>query len=803
MNKSILNKGWFYKTGLNYVKIFFLAFFAFALCVGPTLLFTDGIWIYYGDFNVQQIPFYYHVHEAVRNGNFLYDWSTDLGGSLVGCYSFYLLGSPFFWITLPFPTESIPYLMPWISALKYAVMATTAFAYLKRHTKTESGAIVGALLYTFSGFQGAVLVYNHFHDVMAFFPLYLIVFERMLEKKKRFAFILMTAFMVILNYYFFVGEAVFLVIYFVTMYCFEPGTAKEKLLLLVRAGISGVAGVLLSGIYILPAVYYTMNNSRVSDTLMGYDLVAYSEPTMLWNIIKSLVMLPDVSGLNSALNMSYSRVSGIGAYIPLFSIAGVIAFFIYNKGKVKEKRLLVTCAVFAAIPMLNALFSALNNEYYARWYYMPVLIMALMTASVLEEPAALPSLKKGARANFFITMALFLIFVLPAKTEDGNLTVIGALKNSEQLISETIFTAFMLVCLCLYLAKLANKGIRVTGIVVYAACIITTATMMITGCILIDSDRKHGYIDQVLTAESPLPKDGGEFYRIETEEDVFNYPMFWEGHSITSFISTIPNSTIDFYASQGIKRKVTSNIWVARLGARTLLSAKYFLNEVGTAIEYIGRVDDMSDLRQYELWGCFNGFEFYKNTCYVPMGFSFNEYITESEYEETDATAQTKDRLLLKFLILPDEAAQEYGYLMEHDPKESYTMMSLNEFSKECDKRRATACDTFETSTYGFTATVNMEKENLLFFSVPYEEGFTAYVDGKETKIVKADYGFMAICVPEGRHAIEFKYIPSYYKYGLYLSIAGLFLLVALAIYDLVMHFHKTTEIEGISENNS
>lgn len=51
-----------------------------------------------------------------------------------------------------------------------------------------------------------------------------------------------------------------------------------------------------------------------------------------------------------------------------------------------------------------------------------------------------------------------------------------------------------------------------------------------------------------------------------------------------------------------------------------------------------------------------------------------------------------------------------------------------------------------------------MERDNLLFFSVPYDECFTAYVDGVETKIVKADFGFSAVLVPEGDHEVEFRY---------------------------------------------
>ena len=39
----------------------------------------------------------------------------------------------------------------------------------------------------------------------------------------------------------------------------------------------------------------------------------------------------------------------------------------------------------ALVPILNSAFYALNSSYYARWYYMPVLILAAMTVNALED----------------------------------------------------------------------------------------------------------------------------------------------------------------------------------------------------------------------------------------------------------------------------------------------------------------------------------------------------------------------------------------------------------------------------------
>ena len=772
----------------GYFKAFITAFLIFAAVAIPSLIMTKGVWIYYGDFNVQQIPFYNHLHSALKSGKFLYDWGTDLGGSFVGCYSFYILGSPFFWLTLLFSDGAVPYIMAWVTALKYGVMAATAYGFMKRHLRTETGAYLAAIMYAFAGYQGAVLVYNHFHDAVAFFPLFLCAFENLFIRKENgkrrvVGFIFMCSLMLVINYYFFVGQAVFCVIYYLTVCADYDKGFKHVMSDILTAFFCGLAGVLLTGAYILPAVYYTLGNSRLSQVLLGYDLVAYSEPTMLLGIVKNVFMLPDVSGLNSMLNQSFSRVSGIGGYIPLFSMAGVIAYFLYNKGMDKWKRLLVTCGVFAAVPVLNSLFSALNSEYYARWYYMPLLIMALLTGWAVENrETAAAEVRKGAVTVMIVSGVIAVIGVLPAKTEDGELTVIGALKNYEQLICQIIFAIIMTFFLYMYVAKVSRKSERFVKIYVVGACVLTAATMFYTGTLLVDDVRKDDFLKQAVFGESPIESDG-TFYRIETDEDFYNYPMFWDDvHSITSFISTIPDSTFAFYKACEVPRKVTSHPYATRIGFRALLSARYYLTNNMHSIEHIGHIEDMEDLKGYSKAETAGGFDIYENENYIPMGFTFDEYITEEEYTAIDAAAQSKDRILPKYLIVSEEDSTKVDDCLTHAEISTYDMPSIKTFREICAARRETACADFTATDVGFTANTYLDKENFVFFSVPYEGGFSAYVDGTEAEIIKAQYGFMAVRVPAGAHSIEFKYVPSGLKKGIYLSLAGLVLFFLILI---------------------
>ena len=180
----------------------------------PYIFMSEGYFILYGDFNVQQIPFYQKCHELIRNGNVYWDFGTDLGANFIGSYSFYLLGSPFFWIMCLFPATWAPYLMAPMYMVKYMVAALFAYAYLQRFVKNKNYAVIGALLYSFSGFQIYNTFFNQFHDVVAFFPLLLIGMEEFVQNDRKGLFAIAVMINALINYFMFAGQVVFCILYF-------------------------------------------------------------------------------------------------------------------------------------------------------------------------------------------------------------------------------------------------------------------------------------------------------------------------------------------------------------------------------------------------------------------------------------------------------------------------------------------------------------------------------------------------------------------------------------------------------------
>ena len=81
---------------------FLLALFAAIGIFLPFVIYDKGYFVFYGDFNVQQIPFYQMAHDAVREGDFFWSWTTDLGQL---CRLIFLLsaGQPVFLAYAGFP----------------------------------------------------------------------------------------------------------------------------------------------------------------------------------------------------------------------------------------------------------------------------------------------------------------------------------------------------------------------------------------------------------------------------------------------------------------------------------------------------------------------------------------------------------------------------------------------------------------------------------------------------------------------------------------------------------------------------
>ena len=108
----------------------------------------------------------------------------------------------------------------------------------------------------------------------------------------------------------------------------------------------------------------------------------------------------------------------------------------------------------------------------------------------------------------------------------------------------------------------------------------------------------------------------------------------------------------------------------------------------------------------------------------------------------------------------------------------------MDHYAEQIEALRAEPLENVDTNWRGLTGTISTTKDKFLCFSIPYDEGWTAYVDGEKTELMQANIGFMGVELPAGDHAIELKYWPPGLSAGIALSCAGVAGAAALVIWQ-------------------
>ncbi|WP_026505943.1 YfhO family protein [Butyrivibrio sp. NC3005] len=781
----------------NYLLMLCLGFVMYAIAALPIIIHHNGLFFYYGDYNVQQVPFYVLAHRAVRNGQFFWNFNLDLGGDLVADLSFYLMGSPFFWITIPFPEHFLAYMMPFLMALKYGVATANGYLYFRNNSRTNKGAKIGALLFAFCGFNACNIVFNHFTDAVAFFPLLMLAFDKLMEVddkknlkknilsgKPLIMFALSVMVCSIINYYFFFGQVIFLILYFFVRYV-KNNPKQNVIRMFFRAAFGGIIGVMLAGLFLMLAFGGVAGNSRLSNYLLGYDMVVYPSAKMYWDILKSMVMLPDIIGRGTLFYTATVKNASLAIYLPMFGLAGVIGYFRMNKGKKDWKKSMLLISLFISfIPVLNSMFSLFNSEYYARWFYMPILLMSLATVEILETEVNGQNLRIGTLATILLFLLMIIIAVLPSRDDDGNIAYMSMLINKDMFWRDVLGTAvfYAVLILIVFLTRRRFWRLLWSYLGIVGAGVFGTMIVLWNGSSLISDYGMKMWQIQMLDTKPLI--DNSSFCRVETDSTSTNYEMCWGIPTVHCFLSTVNSQIFDFYKkAAGITRTVESDSPLDRVGLRALLSCRYYIEntDINTDGEF-GKDEGTMDYFEAGENATQNGFTLYENSNYIPMGFTFDYYTKESSWELVNASEA--DKYLVKTIILPDDKVNELkkqGFLslQELSSLDIETGMDVVEFRNNCYSRRKTACTDFKTTKDGFKATTaDFTTKELVFFSVPNVPGMKAYVDGKETEIITADYGLMAIPVESGIHDITVRYFPAYLKTGAYISASGICLVI-------------------------
>lgn len=716
----------------------------------PKIIQGNGILTIFADFNYQQIPFGINLNDLIKEGSFNWNWKNDIGTGFIGSFSFYNLGSIFFWITLVFPSNIYPYLIGPMMIIKYIIASLIAFIFLKRYVKNKDYAIIGALLYSFSGFQITNMLFNHFHDVVALFPLILIGMDKLVLDNKRGIFAIAIAMSAITNYFFFIGQVVFAIIYFfikIITKQYKINVQKFKELV-----IEAVLGFGISMIIFIPSILFILTNPRV-ETAWGIKSALKPNLITILEIARAILMPPETMSMRSLFTQT--NFSSIECYLP-FVGTFLYLTYIWKKPKDWISILIIVCFICMVIPILNSLFFALTTTYYARWIYMLILMLALASIKTLDE-------KIPIKSGIILTLFGYLVFTF--------LVMIYSNRGNTIILNEKFVIQNLLISI-----------LGILGIVItfnYKEKTSIFISLLILGISIISI-----YVGNVFFNKYNKVVNIEDFYIYKFEKEDYKKLDFIKDGERTDgsinaeynigYIYNIPylknwNSTINgniicFYNSIGIPRNVDTAIQQDNK-VRDFLSVRYIFTK---------KDEENNNMILVESIGEYN---IYENPNFVSMGIPYKYYILNSDYENLDN--KTKRDLLMHSVVLEESQVQKYSNIMEkiNINEISEYNSQYNEYIEEL--KTKTSYD-FRYTKSGCNFKIDAETDKFIVLSIPYDKGWTVKANGKEIEYEKINYGLMGFKIEKGTNNIELEYNERGLKIGLIISVISI---VALIMY--------------------
>ena len=745
-----------------YLKAFLLGFLT-ALCMFlPYLVVDKGFFTYAGDFNSQQIPFYMYMNQMVKSGSLNWGWAIDLGSSVVNSYSFYLLGSPFFWLSCIFPYKAIPYIMPWLLILKFAVGNLGAFGYLRRYAKNDNYAMIGAVMYTFCGFSIYNIFFNHFIESVVFFPFLLWALDEFVYEKRKGVFPLIVALNLVNNYFFFIGQVVFLFIYFgCKMWSKEYRITKKEFFTLA---FESVTGCFMGIVLFIPSAVSVMENPRVSSTLSGFGIWMYSNVQQYFAILTSALLPPDPPYIPALFTDGAIKWTSMSAFVAFGGLFGMFVFNRYRKNSSFYKVFIISI-ICAFVPVLNSMFYAFNSSYYARWFYMPVLMLAAMNMQSfsMEKEHIVHGLKCTA-----VLTAVLLPFGLTPIDNNGE-TFIGL---ADQV---AVYWLNMLIAfLSLYLVYLTVTNYigkkNYTKNLMSGLLIITMlyGTLHIGLTKMPQWDADHLYRPQNYDILDNFGFDDEmKNYRMDAYNCYDNLGLFTGVPCIQFFNSTVSPSIMEFYPQVGVKRDVSSKPGRELYALRSLLSVKYLVMPNWEVSNY----EAEANLYGYSLLSHSYPYNIYENTNFISMGFAYDKYVSYQDLESINDV--NRGNVLVRALAVDKEILDKYSLPLAEITDDELYDYTYTTFITDVTKRKNMSSYCFNQTKDGFECDIVLNQPNLVYFSVPYDEGFTAYVNGEKAEIEKVNYAMSAVYVPAGDNEIVFKYKTPWLDSAIALTAAG------------------------------
>ena len=839
--KSLMEKNWIWGASAFGIP--------FIVCV--IICAANGIYpfgencILHIDMYHQYCPFFMEFREKLtEGGSLLYSWNLGLGSDFVALYAYYL-ASPLNWLLILCPKGLVIEFMTLTTWIKIALAGLFFYFYLeerfrlkdregKYHISSAAPALVFSTAYALSGFVATYSWNIMWMDSIALAPLIIMGLERLVKRNRPVVYYVALALSILSNYYISIMICLFLVLYFVVL-LLEQKKGKIKACLRF-AWYSLLAGG-TAAILLIPEIIM-LGYTASADSGFPSDVKWY------FGIIEELSRLCTTTAPYTGLDHWPNIYCGV------FTVLLVLLYVLNRKIKWTHKvpRVLLLSFMLASFSnnILNYIWHGLHfpNSLPARQSFLFIFLMLAMGYEAYRK-------RKGNELWHVLLAIVLCVVVLVLGSQRVDSEVIEPMSF---IITGIFLMAYMLCFVIHKIGTKQMRmiikgfafGIAMGEIILNMAI---TGFYALNRAAYLQKMPDYEVLLELAERDAVMDAEAGTkvFYRVEdTERKTKNDDSLYGYPSGTIFSSLTNIEVSHFY--QSVYMEGGKNVYCFN-GATPLLSSmfsmKYMLSDnaegendlreiIGTSGGYylyenkyclplgfmmseeaIARWDNTTGEKMnhinslgHVLGANGNMLVEVNPSMVVEEGVTTiivpDDGIYYAHYDECDTDyltisinggagtrySKTTHRYLFEFGQC--NAGDEITITNSNQSYVSFDLYKLNLDMvnlayNTLNEQTMVLEEYIDTYMKGY---IDVTEAGRLIFSIPKEEGWTVYVDGKEMETLDFKETFLSVYLEEGMHAIELKYMTPGLEIGVIIS--G----VCICLFTFTMWVRKRREIE-------
>ena len=769
----------------------------------------------------QYAPFFSELWNKLRHGESLtYSWDIGMGTNFTALYAYYL-ASPSNWFIVLFPQKYMIEIMNVIIILKLCLSSLTFTYYISKHFNTRKCTIaLFGMFYALSGFVAAYSWNIMWLDCLVLLPLIILGLERLVNENHCFLYCITLGLCIYTNYYIAIMVCISVVLYFIVLMAAYKGTRRPVIYVkkFLNFAIYSLLAGGLAACLLLPE-FYAFTLSASNNIEFPKKLSLYF--SILNMVTRHLINVPVHLGLDHYPNI-YCSVAVLLLF-PLYVMDKKVDL----REKIGKSALVLIFLTAFNLNIPNFIWHGFHfpNSLPCRQSFIYVFFLLAMCYEALSHLKSMTTKQLGGALWIAIGILLFIEQVFTVdETYDFTIVYISG--------------AFILVYALIMLIHLKHEfKVPVIIFIAFSLCIIEcTINMDSTG---IGTTSRSSYLldyDAVKTVTQTVADDDSSFYRMDKKfGSRSNNDGAWHNyHSISTFSSTSNGAMEEFFGELGFEHSFNAYKYNgATLVTESLFSVKYAISN---------RILTESPLRSYYTGS--DGEFIYKNNYTIPIGFmTYNDPYGWEADSANDAGIENQNSLIknltgisnvftltyenatdASFEVKPVKAGHLYMIVRNTSCDTVTATINSSEYTYKDLKKGGTIIDlgyatpddiivisgdtsmnasvyTLESSRFieafnilnnnslnvseftnnKITGTVNASKDATLICSIPYDKGWSVYIDGKKTETNNIYGALISVNVPAGEHTVTLKYMPVNFILGC--IITSLCIIILIGIY--------------------